>query len=89
MAEEVGGSKKGSFQNQASSSSDQRRRASKEAESTRASLQHAGALEQWSSSNEAKKYYCSTICESAAKELDSFAAHMPNLPDTDARTHAL
>ena len=34
MAEEVGGSKNGSFQNQAPSSSDQRRRASKGAERT-------------------------------------------------------
>ena len=30
-----------------------------------------------------------TICESAAKELVSLAAHMPNLPDTDAGTLAL
>ena len=40
-----------------------------------------------------KSIYCrrtsSTICESAAKELDSLAVHMPNLPDTDARTLAL
>ena len=101
MAEEVGGSKNGSFHNQASSSYDQRRRASKGAERTWASLQQtkaprgnpsAVASARWSSSSEAKKHCrrtSGTICESAAKELDSLAAHMPNLPDTDARTLAL
>ena len=63
MAEEVGGSKNGSFQNHASSSSDQRRRASKGAERTWASLQQtktprgnpsAGASARWLSSSEAK-----------------------------------
>ena len=101
MADEVGGGKNGSSQNQASSSSDQRRRASKGAERTWASLQQtnaqrgnpsAGASARWSSSSEAKKHCrrtSSTICESAAKELDSLPTHMPNLPDTDARMLAL
>lgn len=101
MAEEVGGGTNGSFQNQASSNSDQRQRASKGVERTWASLQErkaprgnpsAGASARWSSLSEAKKHCrrtSSTICESAAKELDSLAAHMPNLPDTDARTLAL
>ena len=101
MAEEVGGGTNGSFQNQASSSSERRRRASKGVERTWASLQKrkaprgnpsAGASARWSSLSEAKKHCrrtSGTICESAAKELDSLSAHMPNLPDTDARTLAL
>ena len=42
------------------------------------------ASAQWSSSSEATRHCrrtSGTICESAAKELVSLAAHMPNLPD--------
>ena len=81
---------------QASSSSEGRRRASKGVERTWASLQKrkaprgnpsAGASAQWSSLSEAKKHCrrtSGTICESAAKELESLAAHMLNLPDSVA-----
>ena len=90
--------KKGSFQNQASLSSDQRRRVNKGAKRTWASHKQTKASKgnpsadvsaRWSSSSKPKMHgwrTSGTICESAAKELDSLPAHMPNLPDTDART---
>ena len=91
----------GSYQNQASSSFKPRRRASQGAERTWATLGHrkaprgdpgAGASTRWSSSSNAKKHCrrtSSTIRDSARKDLESLAVHMPNLPDTDAKTLAL
>ena len=91
----------GSSQNQASSSCKPRRRASQGAERTWATLGHrmaprgdpsAGASTRWSSSSNAKKHCrrtSSTIRYSARKDLESLAVHMPNLPDTDAKTLAL
>ena len=91
----------GSSQNQASSSCKPRRRASQGAERAWETLGHrkaprgdpgAGASTRWSSSSNAKKHCrrtSSTIRDSARKDLESLAVHMPNLPDTDARTLAL
>ena len=91
----------GYSQNQASSSFKPRRRASQGAERTWATLGHrkaprgdpgAGASTRWSTSSNAKKHCrrtSSTICDSARKDLESLAVHMPNLPDTDAKTLAL
>ena len=90
-----------SLQNHSQSSSKAQRRTRQGAECTWASLKarkaprgdpYAGATARWSSSSNAKKHCrrtSSTILESAGKELDALAVHMPNLSDSDARTLAL
>ena len=85
----------GEYENQASISV-QKRRASKEANHAWASLKRrkarrgnpeaaAAALKRWSvseaSSSNSRRTFA-TIVESAAKELESFAVHMPNVSDS-------
>ena len=94
----MGGSKKSSFHNQASSSSDQRRRASKGEEQTKASRGNpsAGCLAWFVGRHRQAKLKCIArgpavlfVGVQQRNCMVSLPTHMPNLPDTDARTLAL
>ena len=90
----------GEYENQASTSV-QKRRASREANHAWASLKRskaprgnpeAAALKRWSvseASSSKSRRTNATIAESAAKELESLAVHMPNESDRDTRAFAL
>ena len=98
MAEDGNGfdCENGSSKNQ-TSTSEGRRRASKEANHAWASLKRrkaprgnpeAAASKRWSvseASSSKSRRTSATIAESAAKELESLAVHMPNVSDSDAR----
>ena len=102
MAEDGNGfdCENGSSKNQ-TSTSEGRRRASKEANHAWASLKRrkaprgnpeAAASKRWSvseASSSKSRRTSATIAESAAKELESLAVHMPNVSDSDARALAL
>ena len=90
----------GKHENQASTSV-QKRRASKEANHAWALLKQrktprghpeAATSKRWSvseASSSKSRRTNATITESAAKELESRAVHMPNVSDSDARAFAL
>ena len=89
----------GEYENQASTSV-QKRRTSKEVNHAWASLKRrkaprgnpeAAALKRWSvseASSSKSRRMNATIAESAAKELESLAVHMPNVSDSEARAFA-
>ena len=102
MAEDGNGfnCENGSSKNQ-TSTSEKKRRASKEANHVWAPLKQrkaprgnpeAAAAKRWSvseASSSKSRRTNATIAESAAKELESLAVHMPNVSDSDARAFAL
>ena len=85
----------GEYENQASTSI-QKWRTSKEANHAWASLKlgkarrgnpEAAALKWWSVSEASSRRTYATIAESAAKELESLAVHMPNASDSSGTYH--
>ena len=87
-----------SYSKNQTSTSEERQRASKEANHEWATLKRRKAprgipkLKRWSvseaSSSKSRKTNA-TIAESASKELESLAVHMPNVPESDARALVL
>ena len=99
MAEDGNGfnCENGSAKNQ-TSTSEERRRASKEANHVWAPLKRRKAprgnpkLKRWSvseASSSKSRRTNATIAESASKELESLTVHMPNVSDGDARALVL